>query len=116
MVAVTAANALTILHIYQTLHSRYVLLAKGTIVETRVTGMMQAILDNCYTWPPDKTGRWTGYVQCLLIEIAGVTTIENERDFTRPFFHRLYSESGYDIPDTILLGSEHFIFNSDGVH
>lgn len=32
-----------------------------------------------------KAGRWLGFVQGLLIE-RGLTTVQTERDFTRPYF------------------------------
>jgi hypothetical protein len=76
-------------------------MAKGTDSEERVCGMMSAIVDNCKSWPKDKTGRWLGYVQCILIEVEKVTTIDAERDYTRPLFHTLYESQGYDIPPTI---------------
>jgi hypothetical protein len=75
----------------------------GLISEDRVNDMMKCVVDNCMLWPPDKTGRWVGYVQCLLIEVEGVTTVKKERDFTRPMFHELYIIEGFNIPDSIEL-------------
>jgi hypothetical protein len=38
--------------------------------------------------PLMKMSRWMGYVQCALIE-RGITTVQAERDWTRPFFRPL---------------------------
>lgn len=35
-----------------------------------------------------KLNRWLGYIQGVLCE-RGITTVETERDFTRPFFRPL---------------------------
>lgn len=34
---------------------------------------------------PGKAGRWLGFIQGILIE-RGITTVQVERDFTRPYF------------------------------
>lgn len=36
----------------------------------------------------DKANRWLGFVQGVVIT-AGLTSIEIERDFTRPYFHAI---------------------------
>lgn len=36
-------------------------------------------------WSIDKKSRWLGFVQCVLI-MNGLTTIEKERNITRPWF------------------------------
>lgn len=89
--------------LYLKLHTRYTEMSRGLESEDRIKDMMNCVVNNCMTWPPDKTGRWVGYVQCLLIEIEAVTTVKKERDFTRPMFHELYGIKGYEIPDTIEL-------------
>ena len=89
--------------LYLKLQDHYIEMSKGLITEDRVKDMMGCIVNNCMVWPPDKTGRWVGYVQCLLIEVEGVTTVKKERDFTRPMFHELYTIEGFDIPDSIEL-------------
>ncbi|TPL66654.1 hypothetical protein [Mesorhizobium sp. B2-4-1] len=38
--------------------------------------------------PICKLNRWLGYIQGLLIE-RGYTTVQTERDWTRPFFRPL---------------------------
>jgi|GEM_PF-4558486 len=43
-----------------------------------------------------KSNRWLGFVQGIIIE-RGLTTINEERDFTRPFFHEEFtSKLGVD--------------------
>ena len=87
--------------LYTILQMRYTEMVKGCASENRINSMMQQVVLNCSTWPNDKTGRWVGYVQCLLIEVEKVTTINEERDFTRPLFHELYTTEGLDIPASI---------------
>lgn len=76
-------------------------LVTGLPSEDKVNKMMEKVVENCETWPADKTGRWVGYVQCLLIEVEQCTTVDNEREFTRPMFHRMYTEQGIDIPESV---------------
>lgn len=86
--------------VYKTLRKRYVDLAAGTESEERIIETMDKVVQNCYSWPPDLVGRWVGYVQCLLIEVEGLTTIEIECDYTRSKFSEVYYEKGYNInPD-----------------
>lgn len=39
-------------------------------------------------YPIEKLNRWIGYIQCYVIN-QGFTTVEAERDFTRPLFRPL---------------------------
>ncbi len=61
------------------LQKRYSLMAMGTDSEKRVIDMMDMIVKNIDDWPKDK----------------------EERDYTRPMFHALYEDSGYDVPETV---------------
>lgn len=90
--------------LYIHLENRYNEMAKGTKYENRINGMMEQVVDNFTTWPKDKTGRWVGYVQCILIEVLDVTTIIDERNFTRPLFHELYKSQGHSIPASVEIG------------
>ena len=87
-----------IVEIYTILQKRYNTMAKFSQSEHRINEMLACIVENCLEWPTDKTGRWLGYIQCLLIEVEKITTIEKERDFTRPLFHNLYAAQGLSIP------------------
>ena len=87
--------------LYSDLQNRYSLMAKGLPCENAINSMMQKVVENCIAWPADKTGRWVGYVQCLLIEIGRVTTVDKEREFTRPLFHALYNSKGIAIPESV---------------
>lgn len=87
--------------LYTTLKIRYKVMSRGLENEDRINKMMQEVVKNCDVWPPDKTGRWAGYVQCLLIEVEKVTTVEKERNFTRPMFHKLYKSLNYEIPESM---------------
>ena len=87
--------------LYTILLVRYKKMSQGCKNEAKINNMMELVLENCESWPEDKTGRWVGYVQCILIEVEGVTTITAERDFTRPLFHKLYKSLNYDIPESV---------------
>ena len=91
---------LTVL-LYLKLQERYSDMAKGLPTENRINDLMEQVVKNCLIWPDDKTGRWTGYVQCLLIEVERKTTVDIERDFTRPLYHQLYKAKGYEAPESV---------------
>lgn len=50
--------------------------------------------------PIDKLSRWLGYIQGVLIE-RGLTTVQRERDFSRPLFHKAYAKEGIKIPKSV---------------
>jgi len=87
--------------LYRNLMDRYADMSKGTESEHRINSMMEEVVHNLPDWPKDKIGRWVGYVQCILIEVEGVTTIKAERDYTRPLFHELYATQGHEIPASV---------------
>ena len=61
--------------------------------------MIYDLKKNYKTFPIDKTSRWIGYIQRCLIE-KDVTTVQIERDFSRPLFHAAYRHMGMEIPKT----------------
>lgn len=48
-------------------------------------------------FPIDKLSRWLGFVQGYVI-FSNQTTIDNERDFSRPLFHEAYKNEKIKIP------------------
>jgi len=88
------------LEILLVLSEKYKKLSTNTASESKVCRMMDALVCHSYEWPDDKIGRWLGYVQCLLIEVEHVTTVEDERNTTRPLFHEYYSSKGINIPES----------------
>lgn len=46
---------------------------------------------------PDKGSRWIGYIQAELIR-EQIITIDSERDFTRPMFHKIYKNFNHFQP------------------
>ena len=44
--------------------------------------------------PFDKLSRWLGFIQGVLA-VQGIIDVDEERDFTRPIFHKLY---GTEVP------------------
>lgn len=67
---------------------------------TYANKMSNIALEHLSNWPIDKTSRWIGYIQCLLIQ-SEITTINKERDFSRPLFHLAYKTESIDIPESI---------------
>jgi len=48
--------------------------------------------------PLDKISRWLGFVQgCLAMR--GLIQVDEERDVSRPIFHKAYREAGITVPD-----------------
>ena len=86
---------------YSEMYNRYIAMASGTDSAERIFKMLDAIMENLFVWPKDKTGRWVGYVQAILIEVEHKTTTKEERDWSRPYFHMIYKAQGYPVPKTI---------------
>jgi len=51
----------------------------------------------CKSYPLDKMNRWLGYIQAGLV-VHNLITVNDERDFTRPIFHKAYKSENIDIP------------------
>lgn len=51
------------------------------------------------TLPTDKISRWIGFIQGVLAA-DGFLDVKEERDSTRPIFHRAYKAMGVEIPKT----------------
>lgn len=64
-----------------------------------IVWICDSIIENGSSWPIDKVARWIGYIQATMI-ITGLTSVDAERDFSRPLFHEAYGEEGLDIPPT----------------
>lgn len=47
-------------------------------------------------YPIDKLNRWLGYIQGNLIS-RGLTTVDKEREFTRPIFREAYDKLGLEV-------------------
>lgn len=54
-------------------------------------------ISNIDTFPIDKLNRWLGYIQYHVIS-TGQTTIDKERDYSRPIFHAAYVRDKIPIP------------------
>lgn len=61
--------------------------------------MIDRICEEGALWPIDKVARWIGFIQCAVVQ-TGLTTVDDERNFSRPLFHEAYSEAGLEIPKT----------------
>lgn len=58
----------------------------------------------CGMAPLDKMSRWLGFVQgCLAMR--GLVTVGEERDVSRPLFHRAYREAGIPVPPRMERGA-----------
>lgn len=65
-----------------------------------VGGLIDKGIEEAYNLPIDKLSRWLGYIQAYLINNK-VTSVETERNFSRPLFHKGYEIDGIEIPETI---------------
>lgn len=61
--------------------------------------MCNTLLQNSL-WPIDKMSRWLGFIQGYVIS-KGYTTVQAERDYSRPLFHEAYKTEGIEIPETL---------------
>lgn len=68
----------------------------------RCTLMCLKAIENIGTWPDDKTSRWLGFIQGVLYA-EGKLSIDEERNLTRPLFHKAYKEMGIEIPESVPL-------------
>ena len=64
--------------------------------------MLLTLQENIKIFPSDKSSRWLGYIQRYLIE-QKLTTVQEERDFSRPLFHTAYRRLGYNIPKSVTI-------------
>lgn len=67
---------------------------------THVAWMCDQIIKNADSWPIDKTSRWLGYAQAILV-IRNILPLKVQRDTTRPMFHLAYQEDGINVPPTV---------------
>lgn len=61
--------------------------------------MTTQALTHVNVWPVDKTSRWIGFIQGVLA-VRGYLDVDEERNRTRPLFHKAYEEIGLAIPKT----------------
>ncbi len=54
--------------------------------KTRLLNMIKTLKSNS-DWPDLKVGKWLGFIEGVLIS-KGITTVDKERDITRPIFHQ----------------------------
>ena len=64
---------------------------------TELAILSQKAIDEIDSYPIDKLNRWLGFIQGYLI-FNKLTTVDNERDFSRPLFHEAYKTEGIIIP------------------
>jgi len=62
--------------------------------------LIDTAIEKSQSFPIDKLNRWLGFVQAALI-FNGLTSVLEERDFSRPLFHAAYLSDGIEIPETI---------------
>lgn len=72
-----------------------------TVKRKNLIAFCQLTIDRILNWelPDDKMWRWVWFVQWSLITLWIVET-EEERDRTRPMFHKAYAESWITPPKT----------------
>lgn len=65
-----------------------------------IKNLCSSLIENIEKWPVDKSGRWIGFIQGEVIN-QGLTSVEIERNYSRPLFHEAYEEDGLSIPETV---------------
>lgn len=65
----------------------------------RVKGLINTLKDN-HDWPDFKIGTWLGCAETILIE-SGISSYEDERNFSRKIKHDYYKSLNINIPKTI---------------
>jgi len=73
---------------------RYLVMTDSTSITHK---RCKTALAHIKSWPIDKLSRWLGFIQSEVIQL-GLTTVDNERDYSRPLFHKAYKHGGYRIP------------------
>lgn len=95
----TRGLALNLVHRYKDL-----LLNKdfsnSNISKNHILNMLDVLIDKVPVWTIDKIYRWIGFIQGVLI-VEGITSVHEEREYTRPLFHQVYVALGHIIPETI---------------
>lgn len=67
---------------------RYQSMCHTSSVDILLTDFVEYFLEQIPTMPLCKLNRWLGFIQGTLIAM-GITSVEAERDWTRPLFHPL---------------------------
>ncbi len=70
--------------------------------DQHLRNMCLTIIEHVDEWPIDKSSRWLGFIQAGVIQLK-LTSIEKERNFSRPLFHEAYKLMEETIPQTINL-------------
>lgn len=65
----------------------------------RILKMLKTLLDNA-NWPDLKIGKWLGFIEGFLI-FNNITTIDDERNFTRKIYHKHYKNKNIKIPESV---------------
>lgn len=64
----------------------------GRDLAARTLGMCVHVQAHVEEFIEDKANRWLGFVQGILT-VAGLLSVEDERNYTRPLFHALHGVS-----------------------
>lgn len=64
----------------------------GCDLAGRTLGMCVHVQNHVEDFIEDKANRWLGFVQGVLT-VAGLLSVEDERNYTRPLFHALHGVS-----------------------
>jgi len=97
-----------LIKVHKSLISRYTEMLKTKQYvngEIRISKMLKTLEENINSWSDDKTSRWIGFIQYFMIE-NNFTTVDAERDFSRPLFKKAYKKLGLSIPKTIDLSKD----------
>ena len=62
--------------------------------------MCRLAAENSSIWPLDKTSRWLGFIQAMMV-VYGRGNVIMYRESTRQLFHDAYKRDGIPIPESV---------------
>jgi hypothetical protein len=86
-IALRRANVQVILGLWQGLVGKS--FGSGKTSADHLRWMCEELLDKLGTMPPDKSGRWIGFIQGVMAA-NGMLDVDAERDRTRPLYEAAY--------------------------
>lgn len=70
------------------------------IQDKQIAGLLNEGIKQISILPIDKLSRWLGFIQGYVI-FNNLTTVNIEREYSRPLFHKAYKQENTPIPISI---------------
>lgn len=68
--------------------------------DQHLRNMCLTLIEKIAEWPDDKSSRWLGFIQHGVIDHK-LTSIEKERNYSRPLFHSVYESQNQPLPESV---------------